>query len=99
MVATTALRKTSMYSKSKYIVGIPKHGYVTDEIAIVFSEHLGHTDFREVFVEGSITSGGFCHFDKDDVSVYGKSIGLNVDSKPSDSKLVGRAMSHPKYAT
>lgn len=87
-----------MYSKSKYIVGQISDGMGSQTAAVVFPETIPHVSMSRVFVQGSIRSAGFCHFSEEDVKVYGDSVGLKVKSNPEqDTRLVGRAMSHPNY--
>ena len=88
-----------MFSESKYVVGIPKGGFGDFLQAVVIPETMGHSDVHSVFVEGSITSAGFCSYGDDKVYVYGHSTGLGTASRPEDEILVGRAMSHPNYVT
>jgi hypothetical protein len=87
-----------MYAKSKYVVGVPRGGNSSALQAVVIPETMGHNDLYMVFVEGSITSAGYCHYGDDKVHVYGESVGLKKDSRPDDEILVGQAMSHPTYA-
>lgn len=82
-----------MFTKSKYIVGIIG-GY---RAAVVFSENIQHTVVAQVFQPGSITGAGFCHYEADDVKVYGESIGLGIKADDDDLIYVGRALSHPNY--
>lgn len=82
-----------MYTKSKYVVGVTSDG---DLEAAVGSETIKHVNLASVFVE--VKSAGFCHFEPEDVKVYGESTGLRLKSNPEiDTELVGRAMAHPKY--
>jgi hypothetical protein len=88
-----------MYTKSKYVVGEiqDSNGFMLLG-AVVFSELLSHSDVARVFVPDTVRSAGFCHYEEHGVQVYGESVSLNVKSNPTtDEKLVGRAMSHPKY--
>lgn len=89
-----------LFMKAKYLVGKMAGVADTDEVAIVFSELVTHSDIgRRVFTPGTVVSGGFCHYDEDGVKVYGESISMRVKCNPAvDEELVGRAMAHPKYA-
>ena len=88
-----------MFSKSKYVVGKVSSKYADILCAVVFTETLNHSDFTRFFIEGSITSAGFCHYTDDKVCVYGESTSLRLKSKPEDEILVGRALAHPNYIT
>lgn len=83
-----------MYSKAKYVVGVPRSGFFDGLCAVVFSEIMDHCAVSEVFVPGSIVSAGFCHAEADEVRVYGRSASLKLASRPEDAELVGRAIAH-----
>lgn len=87
-----------MFSKSKYLVGQVHIDGTTALMALVFPENFPHAVAAHAFLPGSIVSGGFCHYEDDDVRVYGESISMKVKSRPDqDMILLGRALSHPKY--
>jgi hypothetical protein len=88
-----------MYSKAKYVVGVPCGGYSVSLIAIVFPETIAHTDVKSLFMEGSIVSAGFFRQNHDGVCVFGESTSLSVGSLKTDEELVGRAIAHPNYET
>lgn len=89
-----------MYSKSKYVIGKMQLDYSVEVVAVVVPENVPHRRAARLFLEGTITSAGFCHYSEDDVRVYGESSSLCLKSDPeNDKKYVGRALAHPKYAS
>jgi hypothetical protein len=82
-----------MYTKAKYVVGRTRSG---SRAAIIGPEDVNHVDLAQSLAE--VHSAGFCHYSEEDVKVYGKSVGLNLEcNEKTDKPLVGRAMSHPNY--
>jgi hypothetical protein len=87
-----------MYNRSKYVVG--KIQGDVGLTAVVFNDVTNHSSMRALFLEDSITSAGFWYVnDNDEVVVYGESESLRLKSKPSDARLVARAIAHPSERT
>jgi hypothetical protein len=53
-----------------------------DEI-IIFPQILEHSEFRNL----NPISAGFCYVNKDNISCFGRSISLNLDSLEDDTKM------------
>jgi len=83
-----------------------KYIMLDDLSAIVFSEHLEHHRVAEAFP--NVISAGFCDISgsdsKDeeiirgrglDVSVWGRSTTLKLDSRPEDAYLIKRMLERP----
>lgn len=88
-----------MYSKAKYVVGVPVGGFGTSLCAVVLPENMNHSDVTSVFVPGSIRSAGFFHAESAGVVLYGRSSSLKLEVHADDEQLVGRAIAHSKYIT
>jgi hypothetical protein len=86
-------------SELKYIM-------LDDLTPIIFAEHLEHSRVAEVFP--NVISAGFCNIsgsDREDdeiirgnpldVSAWGRSTTLKLDSRPEDARLIRRFLERP----
>lgn len=79
--------------KFKYVVGIIS-GH---RAAIVFPEHVRHSDAAQCF-NGTSSSAGFFYATDEEVIPYGMSTSLCLNSNPEkDARLIGEAIGHLKY--
>ena len=85
-----------MYKFGKYVTGEIKTEGMTILGAIVIPEIIPHTSVKDCFE--SIMGAGFFIYDQEKVTTYAETCGLSVGCSIHDSLLVGRAISHPKYA-
>ncbi len=58
------------------------------ESAIMFDESMSH----KLFADFAPISAGFIAIDHDEIHIHGRSVGLNIDSRPEDARIVRRAM-------
>ena len=76
---------------SKYIVGEINTGIGTFLGAIVFSNFVPHSQFKDYFTE--ILGAGFFYVDHHlNVVVYDRSVSLGVVSRPEDAKIISKAL-------
>jgi hypothetical protein len=72
-----------------------KYVIIDDIFAIVFNEAIPHD---RIGLNRNVTSAGFCQIqsDNDDVEikvyVYGKSIGLGIESKEDDAEIIKQSI-------
>ena len=79
------------WSKGKYVFGEVKSDMGTLAAAILIPEYIPHVSIRNCFEE--IYSAGFFHVGDDfKVNVYGRSEGLQVDSRPEDAKEIAKVL-------
>lgn len=80
--------------RTKYIVGELPSGYGSVLGAVVFPEYVEHAHMAQVFVPGedNLVSAGFFDVVDGKVEPFGSSLGLKLDSRPIDAKLIAKAI-------
>ena len=81
--------------KAKYIVGELPSGMGTTLGAVIFPNYIDHARVAILFAPNGIESAGF--FTVHDGVVYpeGESTGLKLSSRPTDDRIIARAIGLP----